>query len=160
LTPLAWTWARLDDLTARDVYDLLALRSEVFVMEQQCVFLDADGADMQAWHLLGRNAQGGLDAYLRLVDPGVKYAEPSIGRVVTHPNARGTGLGRLLMQEGIARTHDTWPGQATRIGAQARLQRFYEDLGFVRQGDEYIEDGIPHIEMELQGEQVQQKRSA
>ncbi len=160
MTPLAWTWERLDTLAARDVYDLLALRSEVFVMEQRCIFLDADGADMQAWHLLGRNAQGRLDAYLRLVDPGVKYAEPSIGRVVTNPNARGTGLGRLLMQEGIARTQDAWPGQATRIGAQARLQSFYEDLGFARQGDQYIEDGIPHIEMVRKGEQVQQKRTA
>jgi ElaA protein len=149
---LSWTWARFADLSPFDVYDLLALRSEVFVVEQQCIFQDPDYVDQQCWHLLGRamDAEGKLLAYLRLVDPGVKYPEPSIGRVISSPAVRGTGTGRVLVAEGIARHHATWPGQKNRIGAQARLERFYMDLGFRTISEPYIEDDIPHIEMILE----------
>jgi ElaA protein len=81
------------------------------------------------------------------VDPGIKYAEPSIGRVITAPEVRGSGLGRTLMQQGLARCDTQWPGRAIRISAQARLRRFYESLGFQAVGEEYIEDQIPHIQM-------------
>jgi ElaA protein len=88
-----------------------------------------------------------LQAYLRVVDPGAKYAEPSIGRVNTAPEVRGTGCGQDLMRQGLARCAATWPAQHVRISAQARLQRFYAGLGFIADGPEYIEDTIPHIAM-------------
>lgn len=147
MAALAWTWTRFEGLGLQPLYDLLALRARVFVVEQQCAYLDPDGLDDQCWHLLGHDAQGRLQAYLRLADPGVKYAEPSIGRVVTAPEVRGTGAGLALMCEGLARCQDTWPGRAVRISAQARLQRFYGSLGFQPVGDTYLEDDIPHIEM-------------
>lgn len=145
--PLRWTWSRLEGLGPLDVYELLALRSEVFVVEQRCIFQDADGVDRQSWQLLGRDDQGQLLACLRGVDPGVKYAEPSIGRVITSPLARGTGRGRELMLEGIARCTATWPGQGIRISAQAHLERFYASLGFRTVSEPYLEDDIPHVEM-------------
>ena len=141
-----WTYLRFHDLGVDNLYDALALRCRVFVLEQGA-FLDPDGVDRDSWHLLGRDDQGVLHAYLRGVDPGIKYVEPSIGRVITSPEARGTGLGRALVAEGVARCDSTWPGLAVRIGAQARLQGFYGGFGFVSEGESYIEDGIPHIEM-------------
>lgn len=152
----SWTWGRFDALTNHDVYDLLASRSRVFVVEQQCVFLDADDLDRRAWHLLARHDATGLrdgrstlGAYLRCIDPGVRYAEPSIGRVIVDAEWRSIGMGRTLMIEGIGRTRALWPGQPIRIGAQARLERFYASLGFEREGAPYDEDGIEHIEMLL-----------
>jgi ElaA protein len=141
-----WTWLRFDDLGVHGLYDLLALRSRVFVLEQG-PYLDADGIDASSWHLLGRDEAGVLQAYLRAVDPGVKYSEPSIGRVVTAPGVRGTGLGRALMHEGLRRCAAQWPGQGIRISAQARLREFYAALGFVAVNGEYLEDHIPHLEM-------------
>jgi ElaA protein len=145
-TVMQWQWSRFDDLGVHNLYDALALRCRVFVLEQGA-FQDPDGVDLVSWHLLGRDAAGALQAYLRLVDPGVKYAEPSLGRVITSPETRGTGLGRLLVAEGLARHQQTWPGQGIRISAQARLRRFYAEFGFAPIGDEYIEDNIPHLEM-------------
>ncbi len=125
---------------------MLALRCRVFVLEQG-PYLDPDGVDAHSWHLQGRDDGGVLQAYLRAVDPGIKYAEPSIGRVVTAPEVRGTGLGRALMREGLVRCAAQWPGQGIRISAQARLRRFYNELGFEAVSDEYLEDAIPHVEM-------------
>jgi ElaA protein len=147
LTPLAWTWARFEALSGREVHDLLALRSEVFVVEQNCVFQDVDGADLVSWHLLGRTVQGELAVYLRVVDAGVKFPEISIGRVVSSPRARGAGIGRVLMQEGLKRCLATHGPMPIRIGAQARLASFYQSLGFITVAEPYIEDGIPHLEM-------------
>ena len=87
------------------------------------------------------------EAYLRIVDPGVKYTEPSMGRVITSPEVRGTGLGRQLVAEGVARCQAQWPGQGMRISAQAHLERFYGEWGFERVGEPYLEDDIPHLEM-------------
>lgn len=143
---VAWTWSRFGDLGVDALYDALALRCRVFILEQG-PFLDPDGVDRHCWHLLGRDAAGTLQACLRAVDPGVKYAEPSIGRVVTSPETRGTGLGRALFAEGLRRCADVWPGQGLRISAQARLQRFYAGFGFAVVGQPYLEDGIPHLEM-------------
>lgn len=142
-----WTWSRFAALAVDDLYDLLALRSRVFVVEQNCAFLDPDGADRESAHLLWRDDAGVLVAGLRVVDPGIKYAEPSIGRVVTAPERRGTGLGRTLMAEGLRRCVETWPGQGVRIGAQARLEGFYREFGFVAVCEGYLEDGIPHLIM-------------
>jgi ElaA protein len=141
-----WSWTHFDELGVRELYELLALRCRVFVLEQG-PYLDPDGVDLRSWHLLGRDAGGVLQAYLRAVEPGIKYAEPSIGRVITSPEVRGTGLGRALMREGLSRCAASWPGQGVRISAQARLRRFYGELGFQAVGDEYIEDHIPHLEM-------------
>jgi ElaA protein len=142
-----WAWHAWPELGREDLYDALALRSAVFSVEQCCAYLDPDGIDRHSHHLLGRDAAGTLQAYLRVVAPGVKYAGPSIGRVITAPTVRGTGAGRLLVAEGLRRLDQAWPGQAVRISAQAHLQRFYGGFGFVAVGDEYLEDDIPHIEM-------------
>jgi ElaA protein len=141
-----WQWLRFPDLGVDNLYDALALRCRVFVLEQGA-YLDPDGIDRVAWHLLGRDAAGLLQAYLRVVDPGVKYAEPSIGRVITSPETRGSGLGRVLMFEGIARCSTAWPRHGIRISAQAHLGTFYRSLGFDPVGDSYLEDNIPHVEM-------------
>jgi ElaA protein len=147
LTTINWIWARLDDLSPRDVYDLLALRNEVFGLEQNCIYQDADGMDTSAWHLLGRDASGTLAAYLRVVDAGAKFAEISIGRVITKANHRGTGLGKTLMREGIQRCAHVLGNQAIRISAQVHLEAFYSTFGFVRTSENYLEDGIAHVEM-------------
>src|SRR5512133_2339908 len=100
----AWQWSRLDELSPAHLYAILALRQQVFVVEQRCAFLDADGLDIPAWHLLGwmpSRSASTLGAYLRVVDPGAKYREPSLGRIVTAPAVRRSGLGRLLVNEGI-----------------------------------------------------------
>lgn len=141
-----WTWLRFAELGVDNLYDALALRCRVFVLEQG-PYLDPDGADRASWHLLGRDATGALQAYLRVVDPGCKFAEPSIGRVITAPEVRGRGFGRRLVAEGVARCAAAHPAQAIRISAQARLERFYVDCGFVRVGADYLEDGIPHVQM-------------
>lgn len=141
-----WTWQRFEDLGVDNLHDALQLRSRVFILEQG-PYLDVDGLDRSAWHLLGRDAAGTLVAYLRVVDAGVKFSEPSIGRVVTAPEVRGTGLGRTLMRKGLAGCARHWPAQANRISAQARLRDFYIALGFAVASEEYLEDGIPHQEM-------------
>jgi ElaA protein len=146
LKPLQWSWLRYADLQLDDLYDALALRCRVFILEQG-PYLDPDGRDRPAWHLLGRDESGVLHAYLRVIDPGVTYAEASIGRVITSPEMRRQGLGWALMREGLARCERAWPGQGIRISAQARLRAFYVQLGFEAVGEPYDEDGIPHIEM-------------
>jgi ElaA protein len=137
-----WFCKAFDALTVHELYAIVALRERVFVVEQRCAYLDADGADLVSRHLW---MQGGGDicAYLRIVPAGVKFPEVSIGRVITAPEARGTGLGRELMRRGIA----ACGGVPIRLGAQAHLERFYTELGFARCSDVYDEDGIPHVEM-------------
>lgn len=141
-----WHWSRFHELGVDRLYDALALRCRVFILEQG-PYLDPDGLDRASWHLLGHDGAGVLQAYLRVVDPGHKFAEPSIGRVITAPEARGTGLGRALVAEGMRRTLDAFPGQGIRISAQAHLERFYGGFGFGKVGEPYLEDDIPHIEM-------------
>ena len=143
---LRWTWARFDDLGVHALHDTLALRCQVFILEQG-PYQDPDAADKRSSHLLGYDEGGTLQASLRVADPGVNYAEPSIGRVVTAKAARGSGVGRALMQEGLLRCRATWPGHSVRISAQAHLQSFYGALGFQTVSGEYLEDDIPHVEM-------------
>ena len=148
----AWRLARFDELTAREVHDILQARSAVFVVEQACVFQDMDGADVAGWHLFARADDARIAAYCRLLPAGLAFAEPSIGRVITTQAARGTGLGRALMEEALRRAAALWPGAALRIGAQQHLEGFYRSLGFVTDSEPYDEDGIPHVEMILRGE--------
>jgi ElaA protein len=143
---LKWTWQRFAELGVDGVYDMLALRCRIFILEQG-PYLDPDGLDRQSWHLLGRDESGQLRAYLRVVDPGLKYDEPSLGRVVLDKAMRGSGAGDELVREGVQRCVQVWPGRGIRISAQAHLQRFYGRQGFVTVGDEYLEDNIPHVEM-------------
>jgi ElaA protein len=144
---LHWHWCRFPELGVDGCYDMLALRAQVFILEQG-PYLDPDGMDRDSWHLLGRDKAGALRAYLRVVDPGIKYAEPSIGRVVLDKALRGTGLGHALVAEGVARCMTAWPGRGIRISAQAHLQDFYRQHGFVTRGEPYGEDNIPHVQME------------
>jgi len=142
---ISWRLARFDELSPREVHDILQARIEVFVVEQKCVFQDLDGLDPECWHLTG--VEGGLVAYCRLVPPGTKYAEPSIGRVLTTGPARRAGAGRELMRRAVDQATRLWPGRALRIGAQQYLERFYGEFGFVTASAPYDEDGIPHVEM-------------
>lgn len=141
-----WRWCRFAELGVDDLHDALALRCRVFILEQG-PYQDPDGLDRASWHLLGRDAAGTLQAYLRTVDPGLKYAEPSIGRVITSPEVRGSGAGHALVAEGVRRTVAAFPGQGIRISAQAHLERFYRAHGFVTVGEPYGEDNIPHVQM-------------
>jgi len=143
---LSWTWQRFAALGVDGVYDMLALRCRIFILEQG-PYLDPDGLDRQSWHLLGRDEAGALRAYLRVVDPGLKYAEPSIGRVVLDADLRGSGLADQLLAQAVQRAGTAWPGLGNRISAQAHLQRFYGRHGFEPVGEPYLEDNIPHIEM-------------
>lgn len=145
-TAPVWRLLSFDDLRVVELYEVLRLRSEVFVVEQQCIYQDMDGLDRQAMHLLG--VQGGeLKAYARCFEPGVTFAEASIGRVLVHPSARATGLGHALMEQAIVAIAQVWGPQAIRIGAQAHLAGFYAKHGFKDMGKPYVEDGIPHLEM-------------
>ena len=143
---LHWTWARFDDLGVHALHDALALRCRVFILEQG-PYHDPDSADKQSWHLLGHSEGGALMALLRVVDPGVSHVEPSIGRVVVAPELRGSGAGRALLREGLLRCQSIWPGRAVRISAQAHLQRYYGEQGFIAITGEYLEDGIAHLGM-------------
>jgi ElaA protein len=145
--PVAWRCEPFAALSLPELYELLALRQRVFVVEQRCLFQDLDGRDQEAWHLLGRARDGALLAYARLLPPGSGAAEARVGRVVTAPEARGTGLGWALMREALRRVARVWGPGPVRVGAQAHLERFYAGLGFVRQGAPYDEDGIPHLDM-------------
>jgi len=149
---IRWHLAPFGELTPRHVHDMYRLRVDVFIVEQDCVFQDVDGADPRSWHLLGY-AGDELVAYCRLLPAGVKFDEPSIGRVITSPSVRGTGMGRVLMAEAMKRAAGLWPGEPLRIGAQAHLERFYNGYGFTKTGEPYDEDGILHIEMHHKGKQ-------
>jgi len=151
-----WQWSRFPELAAAELYAALAARQQVFTVEQHCAFQDADGHDVHAWHLFAwavelpaAAAIPALAGYLRVLDPGRKFAEPSIGRVLTVAPYRGIGFGRALMAEGIARTRGVWPECPVRIAAQQRLERFYADLGFRTAGAPYQEDNIAHVDMLL-----------
>jgi ElaA protein len=141
-----WRSHAFDELSPHDLYALLQLRSAVFVVEQNCLFLDLDGADSQAVHLLGWR-DGRLDAYARCFGPGVVFPQASIGRIATRMAARGGGLGHHLVREAIALVLARWGRQPICIGAQARLRHFYEGHGFVDLNKPYVEDGIDHLEM-------------
>lgn len=147
LMTLTWTTLPFDLLTVPQLYALLQLRSEVFVVEQTCAFQDIDGQDQAATHLLGYTETGELAAYARLFGAGISYPEASIGRVVVSPQFRRYGLGRELLHQAIGAVEQLFGTQPIQIGAQLYLQAFYESFGFRQLGEGYLEDGIPHIHM-------------
>lgn len=144
----AWFIKKFEELSVHELYAILQLRSEVFVVEQNCVFQDMDDKDQDSYHVMGWQ-EGKLVATTRLVPPGVIYNIPSIGRVVTSPAARGSGAGRILMEKSIEESYRLFGQQPIKIGAQLYLHKFYSSLGFIQTSDVYLEDGIEHIEMML-----------
>jgi ElaA protein len=158
---MTWTIKKFNELTPYELYAIMHLRNEVFVVEQNCVFQDADNKDQACDHVMGWDADGGaaeiakaygapaLLAYARIVPAGISYVESSIGRIITSPKARGRGAGRELVQRSIDALYALHGKNVIRIGAQLYLKKFYESFGFAQAGHIYIEDGIEHIEMLL-----------
>ena len=134
------------ELSPTELYKILRLRNEVFVVEQNCPYQDADNKDLECQHLmLLQNDE--LMGYARLVPPGLSFPQMSIGRVVTSPKVRGTGIGRVLMKAAIEQCDQIFGNGSIQIGAQAYLIKFYSSLGFKQVSEVYDEDGIPHIDM-------------
>ena len=143
---ITWYCKAFNELSPLEVYSILQLRNEVFVVEQNCVYQDCDNTDLQSHHFMGWQ-QNRLVAYTRLIPPGVVYEEISIGRVVTSPSIRGTKIGKELMIKSIDKIQELFGGSAIKIGAQLYLKNFYESLGFIQCSPTYLEDGIEHIKM-------------
>jgi ElaA protein len=146
MVELKWFIKSFKDLNSDELFDMYYLRQEVFVVEQNCPYQDCDEKDKNSFHLLAYDGEI-LVAYLRIVEPGISYDEPSIGRVVTKSTYRGKGLGKLLMEKGIEQVLSIFIKPDLRISAQQYLIPFYESLMFTTVGDGYLEDDIPHIEM-------------
>jgi ElaA protein len=149
---MTWIEKTFEELTTAELYSLLHLRAEVFVVEQQCPYQDVDYADQHAVHIMGYDDQQQLAAYARVFAPGIysrgmQYNKASIGRVITSKAARGQGLGKELMQRAIAVVETRFGKQPIKISAQQYLTKFYQSLGFRQTSDMYLEDNIPHIEM-------------
>lgn len=143
---IQWKIKPFEALTTNELYDILRLRSEIFVVEQNCVYLDLDGKDKLALHLFGEY-EGKIVAYSRLFKPGITFENASIGRVVVDANYRDRKWGHDLMREAIARIQLHFGESKITIGAQLYLKKFYESHGFVQTSEMYLEDDIPHIEM-------------
>ena len=145
---LTYTCKHFDELTIDELYALMRLRQEVFVVEQNCPYLDADGKDKYGYHVMGKDESGALQCCTRLLTEGITYeGYSSIGRVVNSSAVRGSGQGKILMEYSIGKIKDLYQGLPIKIGAQSYLKTFYESLGFVDQGIDYLEDGIPHLIM-------------
>ncbi len=149
---LRWQSYAFSELEVTELYSILALRQEVFILEQDCLYPDLDQLDQQSFHLCAWR-ENELLAYARCLPPGLDYSESAIGRIVVSPRARGLKLGRLLVEKSISFNLAAWPDSDIRIGAQAHLQDFYHGLGFATDSDVYDEDGIPHVKMLLRSNQ-------
>jgi len=146
MSTLQWTYKSFDELTNRELYAIMQLRMEVFSVEQNCIYQDADNKDFQSFHLSAWDNDI-LVAYCRILPPELSFKEASIGRVITAATHRKNGIGRILMQKAIALTLQQFDCNQITIGAQLYLKKFYNSLGFTQVSDTYLEDGIPHIEM-------------
>ena len=140
------SWKEFNELSLDDLYAILNLRQKVFVLEQDCPYIDADYSDQDAFHLLGYK-DNDLIAYLRAFKPGIKYEGSSLGRIVTEINSRGLGVGKKIIKEGVKFLKKEYPNNEIIISAQHRLEDFYIDLGFTSRGEVYLEDDIDHIQM-------------
>jgi len=142
-----WTLKSFDELTLSEFHDIIQLRLDIFVVEQDCPYLDLDGKDKIAYHFFGRTDEGKTVAYTRLFGPNEYFKEASIGRVVVHKDFRKDGLGYELMSKSIDAIEELYKTKTIKIGAQRYLTKFYESLGFVSTDEFYLEDGIPHVYM-------------
>lgn len=143
---MEFTFKHFKELTNHELYDILQLRAEIFVVEQDCVYNDLDILDKSAVHQFIRK-NGEIVGYSRLLKPGTRFPDYSIGRVIVKESERGTGLGIRMMNEAKTFILDEWKAEKIKISAQKYLRKFYEDLEFVVVTDEYLEDGIPHFGM-------------
>lgn len=143
---MQWEIKAFDQLSLQELYTILTLRTNVFVVEQACPYPELDGKDPNCLHLLG-TINGELVAYLRILPAGLRYDKVSIGRVVIKPSHRGKGLGRLMMEQAIHCITNEWKESQIKIGAQAYLEKFYQSLGFEPVSEVYLEDDIPHLDM-------------
>lgn len=141
-----YIWKTFSDLTRDELYEVIHLRQKVFIVEQNCPYVDADFSDQDAFHLLGYD-EGSLISYLRAFPPGIKYQGASLGRIVVDASKRGEQLGQSLTKEGISYLSNHYPDAEIIISAQYRLESFYNELGFTSRGDVYLEDDIDHIQM-------------
>ena len=149
---IVWSCLRFNELSTEDLYRVLQLRAEVFLVEQDCAYQDVDGYDQEALHVMGQLSgadEAQLVSYSRLLPPGTKYDGASIGRVITKKSIRGSGVGKALMLSSLAFCRQHWTGKGITISAQAYLQKFYIELGFETVSEPYDEDRIPHIRMQL-----------
>lgn len=145
---IQWNCKSFDELSKKELYRILALRQETFVVEQYCPYLDVDGKDIECFHLIGTNKSNDLLAYSRLIPNGLSYSnESSIGRIISSGATRGGGYGRALMERTIIEIERLFGRMPIRIGAQCYLKGFYEKFGFQVDSSIYLEDGIPHQEM-------------
>ena len=147
---LHWKTNTFAELSTQQLFEILRLRQEIFVVEQECAYPDIDDTDLVSTHLSGHNENNELIAYARLIQPGVSYDQASIGRIVVSPKARGQRLGETLMYKALDEMETLFPGKPIKIGAQQHLEKFYNDLGFKTISEMFLEDGIPHIHMLLQ----------
>lgn len=143
---ITWSIKSFEELSTKELYEILKVRQEVFVVEQTCYYLDADGYDEKALHLWAEK-QGKIVAYCRIFSQGIKYPETSIGRVLTHPDARNLSLGKILMSFALQAIEIRFKTKECRISAQDYLLDFYKNFGFTDTGKKYLEDDIPHTEM-------------
>jgi ElaA protein len=142
-----WEVKSFEDLTSKELYSILQLRAEVFIVEQNCPYQDMDGKDSFSFHLLGTDADGKLIVYARILPADISFREVSIGRVVSSPAVRRTGAGMELMEMALKVAEDKYGKVPVRIGAQLYLKKFYERFGFKQVSEMYLEDGIEHVEM-------------
>ena len=147
---LDWQIKHYSDLTINEFHDIIALRLEAFVVEQNCTYLDLDGKDKKCYHLICRNGKGDVVATARILPPGISYVDTAIGRVVIKDEIRGHGIGHDLMERCIQFSKQEFGHSPIRISAQKHLEKYYEKHGFSNTGTEYLEDGIPHVEMLLE----------
>lgn len=143
---ISWIFKRFEKLTTKELYDFLALRQEVFIVEQECPYVDADGKDLDSFHLMGYK-DNNLAAYARITFPGVRFKEVSIGRIVSSQKYRRQGFGKAIIAESLKRIEQEYGEVAVRLSGQTYLIDFYKQFDFEVDSEEYPEDGIPHVEM-------------
>lgn len=146
-----WSYKKFDELSVTELYAILQLRNEVFIVEQNCVYQDIDGKDKKSFHLMAFDEEE-LTAYCRILPPGVSFTETSIGRVITSPRYRGKGIGVSLLEKAIEHALESYTSKQIKIGAQLYLKKFYESFGFIQTSEVYLEDDIEHIDMLLSKE--------
>lgn len=145
---MIWKWKKFSELSLEELYNIIQVREEVFIVEQKLSYVDCDDYDQKAWHLMGYKG-GKLVAYMRAFPPGAKYPESAFGRVLTTTSGRGQGAGKELTATGLKKIFETFGDHPVKISAQSYLEKFYTDFGFQRISEDYLEEGIPHVSMLL-----------